>query len=137
MENNQYPTEMYHAAIKILENRSEQLGDDELAHYGTPRHSGRYPYGSGKRPYQNSKEQVYINKTIDSVKNTPIMQDLINKRIPFDDFYVRHTIWEDKNYNDGLIKLYGEDFTRAQEIPYEDAVEKAITKWLKDNGVHY
>lgn len=27
---------------------------EELAHYGTPRHSGRYPYGSGKDPYQHS-----------------------------------------------------------------------------------
>ena len=27
---------------------------DYLLHYGTPRHSGRYPYGSGKRPYQSS-----------------------------------------------------------------------------------
>ena len=24
-----------------------------LAHYGTPRHSGRYPWGSGDRPYQS------------------------------------------------------------------------------------
>lgn len=24
-----------------------------LAHYGTPRHSGRYPWGSGKNPYQH------------------------------------------------------------------------------------
>ena len=27
---------------------------DTLAHYGTPRHSGRYPYGSGKDPYQHT-----------------------------------------------------------------------------------
>lgn len=26
----------------------------ELYHYGTPRHSGRYPYGSGKDPYQRT-----------------------------------------------------------------------------------
>lgn len=26
----------------------------ELIHYGTPRHSGRYPWGSGKDPYQSS-----------------------------------------------------------------------------------
>ena len=26
---------------------------DELAHYGTPRHSGRYPWGSGENPYQH------------------------------------------------------------------------------------
>lgn len=28
--------------------------DDFLAHYGTPRHSGRYPWGSGDNPYQRS-----------------------------------------------------------------------------------
>lgn len=27
---------------------------DELMHYGTPRHSGRYPWGSGEDPYQHS-----------------------------------------------------------------------------------
>ena len=27
---------------------------DELMHYGMPRRSGRYPYGSGKDPYQHS-----------------------------------------------------------------------------------
>lgn len=27
---------------------------DELMHYGTKRHSGRYPWGSGKDPYQHS-----------------------------------------------------------------------------------
>lgn len=27
--------------------------DDVLMHYGTPRHSGRYPYGSGDNPYQH------------------------------------------------------------------------------------
>ena len=29
-----------------------QHSDDELYHYGTPRHSGRYPWGSGENPYQ-------------------------------------------------------------------------------------
>lgn len=27
---------------------------DELMHYGTKRHSGRYPWGSGDSPYQHS-----------------------------------------------------------------------------------
>ena len=27
---------------------------DILMHYGTPRHSGRYPWGSGKNPYQRN-----------------------------------------------------------------------------------
>ena len=31
------------------------LPNDTLVHYGTPRHSGRYPWGSGKDPYQSAK----------------------------------------------------------------------------------
>lgn len=31
-------------------------GNDELSHYGTPRHSGRYPWGSGDNPYQSSED---------------------------------------------------------------------------------
>lgn len=34
---------------------SFELAEDELAHFGTPRHSGRYPWGSGKDPYQSAK----------------------------------------------------------------------------------
>ncbi|MBO7449223.1 MAG: helix-turn-helix domain-containing protein [Clostridiales bacterium] len=30
------------------------LDDDVLIHYGTKRHSGRYPWGSGETPYQHS-----------------------------------------------------------------------------------
>lgn len=34
---------------------------EELYHYGTKRHSGRYPYGSGENPYQSepSKRKTY------------------------------------------------------------------------------
>ena len=28
--------------------------DNELMHYGMPRRSGRYPWGSGKDPYQRT-----------------------------------------------------------------------------------
>jgi DNA-binding CsgD family transcriptional regulator len=31
------------------------LDDKELSHYGTPRHSGRYPWGSGEDPEQRNK----------------------------------------------------------------------------------
>ena len=32
----------------------EELSDDILEHYGMPRRSGRYPWGSGENPYQRS-----------------------------------------------------------------------------------
>ncbi|MFU8786359.1 MAG: helix-turn-helix domain-containing protein [Candidatus Izemoplasmataceae bacterium] len=41
----------------LLEIDEEELSDDEyLLHYGTPRHSGRYPWGSGDSPYQRSSD---------------------------------------------------------------------------------
>lgn len=37
--------------------------EEELLHYGTPRHSGRYPWGSGKDPYQrNANFLAYVDK---------------------------------------------------------------------------
>lgn len=36
---------------------------DSLMHYGTPRHSGRYPWGSGKNPYQrNASFLAYVDR---------------------------------------------------------------------------
>lgn len=32
------------------------LKPDEIYHFGTKRHSGRYPWGSGDRPYQSEEE---------------------------------------------------------------------------------
>lgn len=33
---------------------SDSLSEDEMMHYGMPKRSGRYPYGSGENPYQHS-----------------------------------------------------------------------------------
>ena len=45
---------------------SAQLSDEEfLVHYGMPRRSGRYPYGSGDNPYQH--EGDFISR-IDELK---------------------------------------------------------------------
>lgn len=38
----------------ILDVIEDCLSDDELSHYGMPRRSGRFPWGSGKEPYQRS-----------------------------------------------------------------------------------
>lgn len=35
---------------------AERMKTDELYHYGIPRRSGRYPYGSGKESYQHSRD---------------------------------------------------------------------------------
>lgn len=34
--------------------------EDYLEHYGTPRHSGRYPWGSGEKPYQHESGTTFL-----------------------------------------------------------------------------
>ena len=46
----------------ILDN---QVDDEVLAHYGTPRHSGRYPWGSGKNPQRNKNLLTRIQELKD------------------------------------------------------------------------
>lgn len=43
---------------------------DELYHYGVPRKSGRYPYGSGKEPYQDDPKKRRLNKDESAPKAT-------------------------------------------------------------------
>lgn len=38
--------------------------EDELMHYGTKRHSGRYPWGSGENPYQDSRSFLGVEKQL-------------------------------------------------------------------------
>ena len=38
--------------------------DNYIAHYGTPRHSGRYPWGSGEHPYQRNANFLKENKRL-------------------------------------------------------------------------
>lgn len=39
------------------------MDDEVIKHYGTPRHSGRYPWGSGENPYQRTnKFQTHVDK---------------------------------------------------------------------------
>ena len=52
--------------------------DYSLAHYGTPRHSGRYPWGSGDNPYQRNAD--FIGRVAklkkDGMKETDIAKSM-------------------------------------------------------------
>lgn len=59
--------------------KSRDGSETELMHYGTPRHSGRYPWGSGKRPKQrlersqNKDDDDFIvsgSRTVSSARST-------------------------------------------------------------------
>ena len=48
----------------------------EIKHYGTPRHSGRYPWGSGENPYQSSG---YFLSYIDELRKKGLTESEIAK----------------------------------------------------------
>ena len=37
------------------------MNHDYIMHYGTKRHSGRYPWGSGQHPYQETKVTDFVD----------------------------------------------------------------------------
>ena len=54
-------SEMRHSSNSVAEEISEYYGMSEtveeyIEHYGMPRRSGRYPYGSGETPYQHGRD---------------------------------------------------------------------------------
>ena len=65
----------------------EELEDGlYLEHYGTPRHSGRYPWGSGKNPYQHDSadwlarvDQLRARKNMDDRQIAKEMGCTINQ----------------------------------------------------------
>lgn len=54
--------------------------DDFLEHYGTPRHSGRYPWGSGKDPYQRS---VALKKYVNELRDQGVAEKDLWKALGF------------------------------------------------------
>lgn len=55
----------------ILEKKFEHY-DSYLEHYGTPRHSGRYPWGSGDNPYQHHMDWLSEYNTYKDAGMKPI-----------------------------------------------------------------
>lgn len=55
-----------------------EYGGDTLEHYGTKRHSGRYPWGSGETPYQHSGD--FISR-IDKLKSQGMSENEILEAI--------------------------------------------------------
>lgn len=55
------PKELYIESISVWNGETQtnfvlhENLPEEIEHYGTPRHSGRYPWGSGQNPYQSSR----------------------------------------------------------------------------------
>lgn len=79
----------------------------ELKHFGTPRHSGRYPWGSGERPYQGDSPSYKSKRQLSK---------------------------KEKEYN--LKKKADSDIRRTLEVSANSSVDKAMQSYKKATDAH-
>ena len=48
-----------HGKVLTADEMADYISANILIHYGTPRHSGRYPWGSGENPYQHNQKFLH------------------------------------------------------------------------------
>ena len=125
---------------------SPALSEDDpksLSHYGTPRHSGRYPWGSGKNP-QRSKDFIARNDELKKkgVSEADRAKDLIGPNATTEDLRNRISITNEsrklaavyavrREYDNGnhnisdIARQTGIPPTTVKEYLKEDAIEKS------------
>lgn len=95
--------------------------DDGLLHYGTPRHSGRYPWGSGDEPYQRGMDFL---ARYEELKNRGLSEKDIAKEL---------NMLNDKGEpSTGILRLektYATDMRRIHEIQ--------TARSMKEDGLGY
>ena len=116
--------------------------EDDIEHYGTPRHSGRYPWGSGKNP-QRSQDIIFRNKELKDkgVPEAERAKQILGKDATTDNLRAeldvaseaRHIAgiyevrrWADKGYSGmAIAKKTGLSEGTVRNYLKEDALEKA------------
>lgn len=116
----------------------------ELAHYGTKRHSGRYPYGSGENPYQH--EAWFLRKYTELQSEGKTEQD-IAKELGFKSTVQLRNV--KSVYTNDLKKYQIEQAVKLKEKGYSDTKigqmladethpegygESTVRNWLKPNA---
>lgn len=76
-----------------------------LVHYGTPRHSGRYPWGSGAKPYQNERTSLKKGSIRSTVSIDKKLYKKTNKNNKPLYTYNPNDEWDSKVY-EGLFSRY-------------------------------
>ena len=61
--------------IKKMKWKENQMDNETLYHYGMPKRSGRYPYGSGKRPFQSGGGVTGFLKTRKQKKQEKVIEE--------------------------------------------------------------
>lgn len=109
---------------------------NELMHYGTPRHSGRYPWGSGQNPYQHSGD--FLSR-IDELKGQGMSEKEIAETLGLTTTQLRiqkALAKDERRYlNVERAKSLKEDGLSATEIGRQMGVnESTVRSWLNEES---
>lgn len=96
---------------------------DELYHYGVPRKSGRYPYGSGKEPYQDNPKKRRLNKDESAPK-------AISKRP--ESIWAKHRRLQAEKRNTELREAKRKAAVRAEEERKKEEAAKPPSQKAKE-----
>ena len=117
---------------------------DELMHYGMPRRSGRYPWGSGKDPYQHCPDFLSRIKHLsdNGVSDDDICKALGLTKQQFEiekSFAIVNDMMKQGKSEKEIAEALGSTTTkvRLQKTMIKDghrAVEVEIAKELRDQG---
>ena len=119
---------------KLPANLFEEEDSESLQHYGTPRHSGRYPWGSGENPYQGD---AAFQNTVNSLRqrgfsNTEIAKSMGMKTT---EYRAKLDIAGEnvsKGRNDAIFKLIDKGYTKTKVAQILDIPESTVRYVLKN-----
>ena len=138
--------------LEILMHRAQAMGcntdefedilyeaalDDEyknsLIHYGTPRHSGRYPWGSGDNPYQHSSYfMAEVNRMRKEGKSDNEIADSMN--MSSGEFRSKITLAKEKITKENrqrAMELYGKGYSKTKIAEIMGVSEGTVRNYLK------
>ena len=106
---------------------------DQLLHYGTPRHSGRYPWGSGDNPYQHSS---YFMSEVNRMRKEGMTNNQIAESMNMSstEFRSRITSAGEKirqENRERAIELYGKGYSKTKIAEIMGVSEGSVRNYLK------
>lgn len=106
---------------------------DQLLHYGTPRHSGRYPWGSGDNPYQHSS---YFMSEVNRMRKEGMSNNQIAEAMNMSstEFRSRITTANEKITKENrqrALDLYGKGYTKTKIAEIMNVSEGTVRNYLK------
>ena len=109
-----------------------------LAHYGTPRHSGRYPWGSGDNPYQHNAEFL---KTVREMKDRGKSEKEIAEYMGMKttEFRNKQSIYVNAEKVDRInraikLKEHGYSNVKIAEIMFDSPTKESTVRSLLNQG---